>query len=324
PYAFAENSVIRFIELEGAEKAEPFMFELTKVMLDALRRDVQTSGNNTTLINGLTKIDVLNQLERTLTLASGVNDSKNVEKLSKTTLGGWYCGFIAALGAASMNNPMAYASMVWDLVTTGKTTHSADSKKSIVLPDWLRNIDMSTGLSKINNDGQSGHGSIFDAIDVIMVLSLRSSENDHAFKGTDLYNSYKLKAAGTLPWEVNDLFKRLGMQISSQSFFRLQSNRTLKNLEKAVQNGYTPILFDDEYLNNGASMPQKDRDKTTITNGINLRTGDHYLVLLDLKLNRHNRTVTYTIMADGRRATFTISYKQFKKGMHGYWIPKNK
>jgi hypothetical protein len=65
--------------------------------------------------------------------------------------------------------------------------------------------------------------------------------------------------------------------------------------------------------------------KTDIGGGLNLDVGIHYIVLLDFKRNRSNKAVDYTIMESGRKTTHTgVSYKDFKKRMKGYWIPKNK
>jgi RHS repeat-associated protein len=305
PYSFAENSPIRFIELEGRERAEPIMFELAKEMINSWKRDITTSGNDATLVRGLTRTQVLNQLTSMMNL---VHSQTNISSCNNT---GWYCGPLAALGAAAVNNPMAYASMVWDLVTTGKSNRDGDINKGLTLPDWVANADMSSGSF-------NGH----NAIDMIMMYSLRGSENDNSAKGQDLINNYSRNGAGTLPWEMNDMFKRMGMGIAGQSFYRGQSNGTLKRLEKAVQNGFTPIIFDNEII---TTADRNAKQKTDIGGGISLDVGIHYIVLLDFKRNKSNKTVDYTIMESGRKTTHTgVSYKDFKKGMKGYWIPKNK
>jgi RHS repeat-associated protein len=324
-YAFAENSPIRFIDLDGKEIAEPFMFELAKIMINNWRKDIVATGNDATLIKNLTRTQVLDQLE---SMMNQVHDQTSISSCNRA---GWFCGPLAALSAASINNPMAYASMVFDLATTGKSNRGGEIKDGLSLPSWVVGDEsggVGLGTVTVTHIGADGlpYTTSNLAIDMIMMYSLRASENDGASKGKDLINDYTVRGAGTLPWEMNDLFHRMGMGIIKQSFYKGQSNGTLKRLEKAINKGYTPVIFDNEIIaqsnTGGVGLALKQKPDL---GGISLDVGIHYILLVDLTINKSDKTVNYTIIENGVKTTHTnVKFKDFKKGMKGYWIPKNK
>ncbi|WP_430902454.1 hypothetical protein [Paraflavitalea sp. sgz302552] len=320
PYAFSENSPIRFIELEGKERAEPKMFELAKRMINDWRSEIVSTGNDKTLVSNLSRTEVLNQLEKMMNL---VHDQKTISSCNQV---GWYCGPLAALGAAAINNPMGYATMVWDLVTTGKSDREGSLKNGLVLPIWISDIDMSIGTITQSNYHGTGLTTNF-AIDLIVMYSLRASENDRSASGQNLISNYTQKNAGTLPWEIDDMFNRLGMSVENQRIYRGQGNGILKKLEEAVESNYTPIIFDNEIITQSGidpNSPQGSKERVEVGKGIELNVGIHYIVLLKFKRNKAERTVDYTTLENGTiKEHKGVSYRAFRRGMKGFWIPKN-
>jgi hypothetical protein len=257
-----------------------------------------------TLIKGLTKSELLDQLSKKLiSLDAAYTVSKGNDL-------GWFCGPTAEMVVSAAYNPIAYISMIWDLANYGGTTSGNDGI-SITLPDYLKNITVKNGKY---------HG--VDLVDVIMTISLRDSENDGPSKGTNLLKyDPSNRAQGTLPWEQPDMMVRMGMEDLKSTYYIGQNKKSLSRLEKAVKQGYIPIIFDDETITNGG---RSYKEKVNVTDNMAFNLGIHYVPLVAFTIDKKSKTVTYIVISHGKAHPHTLSYKDFLAGMHGYFIPKKK
>jgi len=286
PFAFAENTPIRFIELEGKEIAEPELFILAEAMLGQLESETSSSGINSTLFSGLTRTEVIQQLRSKL---------QNPSSVGAINSGGWFCGTAADMVVASNYNPLAYISTVWDLVTTGQVNVMGGNVTTIIVPDWVKTEAQTSGIV---------------SVDEIVRNSLRASENINS--DDNFMQSGSSVKQGTPPWEQDNQMSRLGLGVKSKSYYTGQSNRDLNRMEKAIKSGYLPIVFENHKISGGG--------KESGAMGL---LGVHYIVIKKFEQNIKDKTVTITYISYGKEETKTVSKKDFKKGMKGYWIPKN-
>jgi len=287
-YAFAENNPVRFIDLDGLEKANPEMFTLAIVQINSLRSEIASDpSKNVTKVTGVNMEKVLEQLENQIVFAQGGHSN------ALTNFMGYYCGKSAAQNDLILYNPMGYVSLMTDLFSQGSAQFGGTGME-LSIPENLR----------------SGVSGKIPAVDQVFGKTLAASMSDKTFARRKL-NGILKDPGNTMPFEYKVMLGALGMDVTKSGFYKNFGNKDLQAIESAVNNGYLPIVFD----NHGISGSGADKGKSG-TFGI------HFISIHSFEIDGNN--VKYSFWEYGDLKSNTLSKHDFLKSMKGYWIPENK
>jgi RHS repeat-associated protein len=288
-YVFAENNPIRFIDLDGLEKANPEMFTLAIVQINTLRAEIASDpSKNNTVINGVTMEQVLSQLEAQIVFAQGGHSN------ALTNYMGYYCGKSAAQNDLMLYNPMGYVALMTDLFSTGSAKYGGTGME-LNVP-----ADLRTGLS----------GEQVPAVDQVFGKTLTASMLGKTF-ARKMLNGILKDEGNTIPFEYKLMLGALGMDVTKSGFYKNFEMKDLQAIESAVNNDYLPIVFD----NHGISGSGADKGKSGVF-------GIHFISIHSMEIDGNN--VNYSFWEYGNLRSNTISTGDFLKNMKGYWIPENK
>lgn len=287
-YAFAENNPIRFIDLDGLEKANPEMFTLAIAQINYLRTEIaKDPSKNSTVVNGVTMEQVLSELEDQVLFAQSGYSNAQTNKL------GYYCGKSAAHNDLILYNPMGYVALMTDLFSNGSAQFNGKGKE-LTVPDDVRS-------------GVSGR---ISPVDEVFGKTLNASMKN-ANLTRIMLNGILTNEGNTTPFEYEILLGALGMDVNTSGYYRTFIDADLQAIENAVQSGFLPIVFENHGISTG------DAD-----DGAQGRFGIHFIAMHSFKIDGDN--VSYTYWHYGRLESNTVSKEQFLTSMKGYWIPETK
>jgi hypothetical protein len=196
-------------------------------------------------------------------------------------------------------NPVGYVSAVIQLALNG---FAFNHNEKIYLADFLKNESLWLSYDK----GYFSYEGNVSAPDAILNFSIRSTENDYSSKKLD-----NERAAGTLPWEIDNLFNYMGISIEKQSVYGGQSIKDINIIQEAIAQGKLPIIFENHLLTSSTS---------TKDNGYGGLFGIHFIVIHEISVC--NNQVTFLYSENGKIQDLTIrSVEDFLKGMKAYYIP---
>ncbi len=330
----------------------PYSFKVDKFRLNKallLINDFENKINNGTLSNKsvLSGVEMTEIIEDLRFLLSHPNSSKIGNN-------GHYCGTAAILNWFINNRPEQYSNTILNLAYYGKARVTNDSPL-IKVPKQLKSkIDYSI-IEKnenfvIRNDIDSTSIS-----DFMLCVSLVNSEKFIQKIGLiHPQATYNKKSIGsfiytiTMPWEMDDYFKKIGIQIEDKAYYRNKKNKQeeLFKIQKAVQEGKMPIIFDNHYIS-----------YTSTRNFLYKTLGAHFITIHSFEIDKNSNTVNFTYwdygsvksnpflnlkknpVSTGNISKDMKALKKYrKKGLHkrekritidefitamkGYWIPE--
>ncbi|GAA0874342.1 hypothetical protein GCM10009118_07500 [Wandonia haliotis] len=144
PYAFAENQVIAFVELEGLEKATP---EQQQNALNSLN-EFKNNANTTSVFENISKDDFVSSLENMLNNPSSIDQSR-------TNL----CGIATSCKASIEYNPEEFVTMALSIYQTGEYSNG--------------NVTYKANKDLFDNSKSNGLG----AAEFVVMTTLRHSLN---------------------------------------------------------------------------------------------------------------------------------------------------
>ncbi len=205
-YAFAENSPIAFLELEGLEKATPEEKANARQMVT----DFANNKNSSTVWKNISKEDFVVSLNNIL------NNSESIDQ-SSTNL----CGVAVACKAMVDYNPEAFTKMALSIYQTGKYgDYSANPE--------LLNSGMSNGL---------------DAANYVVMTTLRNSLNKYL--NFNPKNDLGLSGL-TMPLDVDKILNNIAdmkkMTNTDWPSKPANSSSFITGINKAITNGHIVIL----------------------------------------------------------------------------------
>ena len=218
PYSFAENSPIKYIELEGLEKADASEFAQAKKVITDMREKISKKEiPDKTVVEGLDLSTALNQIENNLTDKDGTNYNECSD---------WGCGPTAAMDVKINYQPLSYTKMTIDLLLTGKTKNGSGAE--ISLPEEVKK-------------GCSGYGDL--QVDYIFGAAVRSTLN--TIKKWDPDNKL---IAGTFPGEMKKMLSLMGVNTQYSTYWGGQSKDDIVKMQDAIKNNLLPIVFENHII----------------------------------------------------------------------------
>lgn len=291
---------------------------------------------------GISKLEILEDLSFML-------DNPNSTNLNDS---GYYCGIVVVLNWMLNNTPQKYVKAVIDLTFYGETIFENGSKK-VRLPKILRERVNYSWIFCENVKKRADLGNI-SISDFVLGVSIVNSEKAIQKIGLLWKNSTHNKAnignflfANTMPWEMNDYFKIIGVTEIKSSYYSPfeQKKRILDKIFEAVNSGHMPIIMENHLLT-------ADRHKNLFYRLF----GAHFISIHDFQINYDCNTISMSYWDYGsvknyreqskkgsplaarslnaaiRRNSRLNKIKQddkyleipidlFFKGLKGYWIP---
>lgn len=288
---------------------------------------------------GVSKKEILYDLEYMI-------DNQNSTYLNDS---GYYCGIVVVLNWMLNNTPDLYVKGVIELAYNGETRFENGSKK-IKLPGVLKDkVDYS-----VTKTGKKIHRADIGSIsisDFVLGVSLVNAEKKLQRTGLLWKNSTHSKTnfgnylfANTMPWEIDDFFRIIGVESIKKSYYSPFENKekVLHNIGEAVKAGEMPILMENHLIT-------ADQYKNLFYRIF----GAHFISIHEFKVNHVCNTISISywdygsvknyreqasiyaakslnsaMRKSGRMAKIKkndryleITTEQFFKGLKGYWIP---
>ncbi len=296
PYAFCENSPIAFIELEGLERASFQEIEAARIYAQS-----KLGGNpngTSKFFPGLTNAQLLGQIDARLVALEASTDITNVKG------GIWFCGPTAMIHCFLWFEPMTYVKAAIDLYESSSTL--IDGKVvQYTKPDEVDQF--------VN--GEDAYSKT-EALDFLMISSLRSSSNEIAPKTMSLRRN---RDVGTLPWELDNMARSLGLTTIHKNGFW---GTNLRKIKKDIESGALVVLLD----NGGVNEEEKaEIDGYDDWFDIKKRTfGDHYITIHGIEINRSTRRVTVKYWEhgefnNGNPKKYIYTFREFKSAIKGQY-----
>lgn len=291
-YAFAENNVIRFIELEGLEIAEPQQFQNASEYLDKVEAGVDRESK--------TKVEGLN-LGRLITDLR--TDVANAAEAARNGSLGNYCGGSELQYTSLMYNPEAYVKYILNLAIDGKASFGDNCPVTKLAPKLKKD-----GLKGIETTKSSGE---------IFVKSLHYTTK---YKGYGLNILVKpfLKDGSTQPYEIERMMGYVGLKAEFSKIYPaspgFDDTDLNKMCEAANRRNLIPMLFD----NHGISYAGKEPEE-----GIEGAVGVHFFALLKMSYDDYNTTYKFKEGSLGVQIN-KITTERFKSSLKAYYIPVRK
>lgn len=292
-YAFSENTPIRFVELEGLERAEPYMFHIAQAYLDNFEYRLSLDKTDPLWVDENTMIDGLKTIDLIKNLRDIVTDKYTAELVSSQDLGD-FCGKTALEGVTVLYNPVGYVSYVMDLALNGSSSYGENSPTTILDPS-------------LTTDGLQGG---VDPASEIFAKSLtytllEDSKIRNLFADKSNYFSY----GATEPWEMENLLNHVGLTSKKTNIYLGTNALDVPVLQKAVADGLIPILFENHGLTSG--------DRSDLTWRI---FGIHYIQIDAIQIN--GMKINYTYREYGRIGKYASkNIYTFSASLKAYYIP---
>jgi hypothetical protein len=302
-------------------------------------------NDDTLTLIGLSKMEVLDDLHFMV-------NNPNTTRLNDS---GYYCGIVVVLNWMLNNIPDEYAKAVIDLTFYGETTFPNGSK-TVRLPHSLANNVDFTQILSTEGVIRADIGNI-SVSDFVVGISLVYSEKVIQRFGLLWKKSLHKKSnvgnfifANTMPWEMNDYFRIIGVRNITKSYYPLYKNqeKILTQINSAIDSGKMPIVMENHLLT-------ADRHKNLFYKIF----GAHFIAIHNFKVNPDCKTISISYWDYGSVKNYReqsekgsplaarslnaairktsrltkmkkddqyleISIKQFFKGIKGYWIPEIK
>jgi len=316
-----------------------------KIINDFESGIVNGSYANASVLEGVSMLEVIEDLRYML----------NHPNSTKVGYLGHYCGPSAILNWYLNCCPDKYTKAVLDLAYKGKTKINPSSSILKVTKRVTKKVDYKC-LKKYRNLNIRADIDSASISDFLLCSALENSEKSIQRVGLiwrgALINKSSLGSfiySNTMPWEINDYFKKLGVQIESQSYYWGKKNtiEELKIIEVAVNKGKMPLIFDNHLISYAQTK-----------NFIYKTIGAHFVTIHSLEVDEENDSVEYTYWDYGsvkgnpfknekgrshstgrlakdmrilkrmqkkgiQRKVRKITIKEFISSMKGYWIPTN-
>jgi RHS repeat-associated protein len=289
PYQFAGNAPIRYIDLDGLEKAEPEMFELAKLQLDYYQQELD-NGN----IEDKTEVEGL----KLSTLLSDLRADLNDVTTATCQRLGYYCGKSSLQSVSASYNPMAYTSHILDLALNGKSKFGGKG----------RTTKLESDLDELGLDGgENWPGPTTRSSGEIFGKSLNSSTTNKSFV-RKLLGDRLGDEGNSIPFEMRRMMRYVGLKPQKGRIYAKFNEEDIKVMSNAISNKLLPIVFD----NHGISGSEPDE-------GVQGRFGIHFIVMH--KLSTSSGSVYYDFGHFGRIDTQYRPTSLFTEALKSYWIP---
>jgi hypothetical protein len=295
PYQFASNTPIKFIDLDGLEKAEPQAFKNAHTLLDYYE-------------NGISDGTICDE-----TMVSGLSLSKLISDLRSDVSGpqhatcqnlGMFCGKSSLQSVLLNYNPMAYVSFITDLATQGSSRFGGTAPTTHLEPGLIsKGLDLGEDWDPKSPTNSSGE--IFGKS-----LDYSTSNRSLVRRVSSLFTDKLTEREGnTIPFEMQRMMRYVGMKPIQSQIYGKFNNKDLRRISNAIGNSLLPIVFE----NHGISAQAPDQ-------GIQGVVGIHYIVM-----HRLATTASFANYTFGHYGTIerdnTLDKSKFKEGMKAYWIP---
>ena len=195
---------------------------------------------------------------------------------------GHYCGPAVILNWYINNHPDKYVNTVISLADKGYASEP-EFKRKLKTPRYLKkrvNFEIIDTIDNrvIREDIDSTSLSDF-ILGSALVYAEKGIQRVGLISKKAIYRKSSIASfvyTNTMPWEVDDYFRRLGININQQAYYWGKKNRieTLKMIDNSVLNGKMPIIFDNHYI----SFVQTK-------NFLYRTTGAHFITLHRFHLN---------------------------------------
>jgi RHS repeat-associated protein len=309
-YAFAEDNPIRFIDLDGLEKANPEIFDLAILAIAQARLDIVDTDSNKSVIKDVGMVTILTELENQVTAAmtKGCSDVK-------TNYMGYYCGKSALHNLMILYNPLGYVTFMVDLCKNGKATFG-DGGLTISVPEELSIEGLQYEDGNHYSDPSLENREVIAASE-IFGKSINSSTQDKSLvrKIVQGIDPHQLNDEGnTIPFEYKRLLGATGMKTRYASFYCNYGKKDIERIKKAIDDNYIPVIFE----NHGITY----EGHNTANTGDSGKFGIHFVTLHALEIE--GDSVKFQFFEYGELKTRTKTIEEFAAGMKGYWIPENK
>jgi RHS repeat-associated protein len=283
-YAFCENSPVRFVDLDGLEKATAAMYDQALAQIAAMKATLVT--DEMSWVDGIKFLDVLNKLEEQIKYAKTTTAKGAGEEHSNNTTQdlGYYCGKAAAHNVLILYNPVGYVSLMIELFANGEAQFGDDGLK-FTIP-----ADLAGG----------GFGDPAKIVDEVFGRTVNAALPQGLLKK-------HLQEGNTVPWEYKALLKSLGLKVTESNFYKRHTNKDLELIQKNVADGFIPIIFE----NHGLTSTSKD-------DGMSGITGIHFITIHKFKVV--GDYVEYTYWDYGTLTEGKKTIDEFLNGMKGYWL----
>jgi RHS repeat-associated protein len=209
PYAFAENQVVAFVELEGLEKATPEQQQNAMNSIDEFKNNENTSS----VFENISKDDFVTSLQDIL------NNPESIDQ-SRTNL----CGIATACKAAIEYNPEEFVAMALSIYQTGEYSNGSIT--------YTANNDL------FDNSKSNGLG----AAEFVIMTTLRNSLNVLPYDPTNDNGT----SGFTYPGDVDNILIK-GMSMKKTTNTDWSSSLTngaslIGGITKAVDAGHIVVL----------------------------------------------------------------------------------
>jgi len=292
-YAFSENKVIRFIELEGLEIADPQAFQAARDQINTLRNNLNPNGSTHTLA----RIDlekILEHLEWQLENTGDGTDDRGINSSESNYCGStWYCGKAAIQNVAMNYYPLEYVNFVYNLAVNGEARFLPSSPKTTLSPsiDPSSSVGPADQIFAMSLDHTTSRKSIFR---VIIGPIIRLWNDKFGNDGT------------TVPMELKRLGRYVGLDIMYRTTMSGVGRTTYKEMDRVqwdVSEGYLPIYWTNSHKH--------------------FKTIHEFMIFPGTQNGHRNENV---IMRDWDYGKIndeeTESVKEFQNRVHGIWVPK--
>lgn len=337
----AQDGGCRYVDKEvKVFTPEPSFLKKAKQLVTHYK-SLSENKDSVTLI-GVSKRELLKDISIML-------DNPNTTQLNDS---GYYCGVVVVLNWMLNKRPDLYVQGVVELAFNGEVNFE-NGAKTVKLPRaLLTKVNYSLvglGAEKLRYDL-----GVVSLSDFILGVSLVHSEKVIQRIGLLWNNSTHRKAnignflfANTMPWELDDYFKTIGVKDVLKNYYLPFENKklTLDRIENAVENGEIPILMENHILTS-------DRHKNLFYKIF----GAHFITVHWIQLNKACKTISLSYWDYGSVKNYReqskkgsplaaktlrgairrnsrlnkikegeqyleITYEQFFKGLKGYWVP---
>lgn len=256
-----------------------------------------------TIFPGITHQELLDQINVRL---DGIQQSKPENSQDITNVNRWwYCGPTAMIHNFLWFEPLKYVETAIDLYLLGE---AKPGKGKLKVTKSMGKIEINSG--EATDKKKTGSA---EFLDWLMIEALRSAENDW-FAPKEINDRSDSWQTGTLPWEIDDMARRLGLKPHGGHAY-LSTN--LRKIQKELEKGNLVVVLDNGLFYSGSK----------IDSGVPIfkYSGIHYLTIHAIEIDRENKMVSASYWEHGEQTPAEVSFKVFKQAIKAqYSIGKKK
>jgi hypothetical protein len=256
-----------------------------------------------TIFTAITYQELLDQITAHL---DGIQNSTPEDNTDITDVRSWwYCGPTAMIHNFLWFEPLKYVETAIDLYLTGE---AKPGKGRLKVTKSMKEIKVNRGEASDKDDTGSAN-----FLDWLLIEALRSAENDW-FAPKEIDNRAESWQTGTLPWEIDDMARRLGLKPHGGNAY---VSTNLRKIEKELEKGNLVVVLDNGLFYSGSKQDS----------GVPVfkYSGIHYLTIHAIEIDRENKMVKASYWEHGEQTPKEVSFKVFKQAIKAqYSIGKKK